>query len=253
MPPVPHVAFDDVLQLLLLSQHPELQDVESQTHFVPLQRCPGVQVAHPPPPEPQADGISVVTQVVPLQQPLGQDVALHTHDPVELHACPVAQGWQAAPPTPQVMVFDVWHMPLLSQHPLGHDFASQTHRPWALHSWLVPQGRQATPPSPHCVFDGVVTHTPLPQHPAQLAPAQLQAPPEHDCPVEHLPQALPFAPQTLTLCADVRTHWLFVSQHPPEHDAGVQTHCPALLQAWAIAQDPHAAPAAPQFVRVWEA
>jgi hypothetical protein len=43
--------------------------------------------------------------VLPLQQPVGHEVALHTHLPdVESHSSPVGQAAQAAPPEPHDML-----------------------------------------------------------------------------------------------------------------------------------------------------
>jgi hypothetical protein len=41
------------------------------------------------------------THVLPLQQPIGHDVASQTHCPLGLHSSPVGHAWQAAPPAPQ--------------------------------------------------------------------------------------------------------------------------------------------------------
>lgn len=41
------------------------------------------------------------THMLPLQQPIGQDVASQTHCPLVLHASPATHTWQAAPPAPQ--------------------------------------------------------------------------------------------------------------------------------------------------------
>jgi hypothetical protein len=185
------------------------------------------------------------TQVVPLQQPPLQEVALHTQDPVDAQACPAAQATQAAPPVPQVVVPDVWHWPFLSQQPLGHEAASQTHCPCALHSCWLPQAVHAPPLAPQAVFEAV-TQAPFEQQPVQLAPPQLQAPPLHACPDAQPPQAAPFEPQAPLFCAAVRTHLPVASQQPPPHDAGVQPQTPAALQAWPLAQGAQVAPPVPQ-------
>jgi hypothetical protein len=64
--------------------------------------------------------------VLPLQQPLGQELALHAHAPALEQAWPVPHALQAAPPLPQVEFAEVRHWPLLSQQPFGHEVASQT-------------------------------------------------------------------------------------------------------------------------------
>jgi hypothetical protein len=58
------------------------------------------------------------TQVLPLQQPLGHELASQTQAPLLLHSWPLAQGLHIAPFRPQVGVEDVWHCPLLSQQPV---------------------------------------------------------------------------------------------------------------------------------------
>jgi hypothetical protein len=49
-----------------------------------------VQTLHAVPPVPQLAVVVPGKQVVPSQQPLGQLVAVHTHEPAT-HTCPVAQ------------------------------------------------------------------------------------------------------------------------------------------------------------------
>jgi hypothetical protein len=185
-----------------------------------------------------------MTQVVPLQQPLPQEVALQTHWPL-LQAWPLPQLAQAAPLVPQVVVPEVWHLPLESQQPLGQEVASQTHCPCALHSCWLPQAVQAAPLAPQVVFDDV-TQEPFEQHPRQLEPPQLQAPALQLCPELQAPQAAPLVPQVLVLCPEVATHLPVASQQPLGHDEGVQAQTPALLQAWPLAHEPQVAPAVPQ-------
>jgi hypothetical protein len=48
------------------------------------------------------------TQVVPLQQPFGHELALQAHLPAE-QVVPVPQTAQLAPAVPQVALLDVWH------------------------------------------------------------------------------------------------------------------------------------------------
>jgi hypothetical protein len=94
----------------VLSQQPFGQEVASQTQAPePLQRWPVAQAAQVPPPTPQADRLSVVTQPPLLQQPFRQEVASQTQVPLPLHSCPPGQALQAAPPTPQVELLEVWH------------------------------------------------------------------------------------------------------------------------------------------------
>jgi len=86
-----------------------------------------------------------------LQHPLGQEVALQTHAPLE-HVVPVPQALQAAPAVPQVELLDVRHWPVESQQPLGQEVALQTHAP-PEQAWPVEHASQALPPEPHVVAD----------------------------------------------------------------------------------------------------
>jgi hypothetical protein len=192
-----------------------------------------------------------IKQVVPLQQPPLQEPALQTHWPLP-QAWPVAQAAQAAPPVPQVVVPEVWHWPFLSQQPLGQEAASQMHCPCALHSCWLPQAVQVPPLAPQVVFEAV-TQAPFEQQPPQLAPPQLQAPPLQACPDAQVPQAAPFDPQALVLCAEVATHFPVASQQPPEHEVGVQPQPPAAPQAWPLAQVAQMAPLVPQLPVDWAA
>jgi hypothetical protein len=109
-PPTPQLEKLDVLQRLF-EQHPDGQDVPSQAQTPLTQRCPVTHGALLPqwqvPPEqvsasvelhamqvpplaPQADSDGVV-QTLPVQQPLGQDVALHPQEPPE-QVCPAPQA-----------------------------------------------------------------------------------------------------------------------------------------------------------------
>jgi hypothetical protein len=159
-PEVPHAAalwLAPVRHMPAL-QHPVGQLVESHTHApltqrwpdahaleVPHRHAPAVQrsavalhAAHDAPGAPHCAAVVGLTQVLPLQQPLGQLVALHTHAPAT-HCCPgphagfapqrhapplhvsalaLLQAVQALPPVPQVVSELVWHTPL-RQHPAG--------------------------------------------------------------------------------------------------------------------------------------
>jgi hypothetical protein len=79
-PLVPQVVGALVLHSLLASQHP-VHDVESHTQSVPSQRWPVLHVLQAPPPRPHVDIPGVVTQMLPLQHPVGQEVGLQTHCP----------------------------------------------------------------------------------------------------------------------------------------------------------------------------
>jgi len=75
--------------------------------------------------------------VLPLQQPLGHELAVHTHAPPE-HVWPAPQ---TDPPDP-------------------HEQPPFTHR-----SALAPHVPQVAPGAPHCAVEVVVTHAPDAQHP----------------------------------------------------------------------------------------
>jgi hypothetical protein len=87
-------------------QHPFGHEAASQTHcpVVLLHSCPVAHATHAAPPAPHdALDSDAYASHVPLavQQPLGHDVASHTHCPaVVLHSWPAAQPPHAAPPLP---------------------------------------------------------------------------------------------------------------------------------------------------------
>ncbi len=71
-------------------QQPFGHETASQTHWpvVLLHSCPDGHAAHAAPPVPHVpfDSEPYETHVLPLQQPFGHEVALHTHCPPLLHA-----------------------------------------------------------------------------------------------------------------------------------------------------------------------
>jgi hypothetical protein len=188
-----------------------------QRHCPPEQVSPrGPQGTHALPCWPHAVGDGTV-QVLPLQQPLGQELALQTHMP-PTQAWPAPQGpaephLQAppvqlspatpqsthAPPTgPQAAVEIVVQLRPLQQ-PLGHDVASHTQMP-PLHRWPVahcgplPQAHMpfvhwlattllqlphTTPPMPHEPSDGVVQLLPVQQPFGHELGLQVHVPPTH--------------------------------------------------------------------------
>ena len=208
-PPVPHsVESVPALHWPEALQQPIGQLVASQTHVPPEQRCPVAQAA--PAPQAQApavqrsDFVSHVpqdvagapqaavlwlagaTQVVPLQQPPGHEVALHTQVPPEqvwplpqaapaphLHAPLVQvlvlpeQGPHAAPPVPQAAALcpaPVRHTPALQQ-PVGQLVASQTQTAAAEHRWPARHALAA----PHLHAPPVQRSAVVP-HAAQVCP-----------------------------------------------------------------------------------
>ena len=158
-------------------QQPVGHEVLLQTHAPPTHTCPMPHTApaphshvptaeqpfalaphltHPAPPVPHA-AAEGVSHTRPLQQPVGQELALHTHAP-PTHACPAVQ----AGPLPQE------HVPSL--HPS---------EPVALHAV------QLAPLTPHAAFEGVVQVVPW-QHPVgHDAASHTHAPPTHSCPAPH--------------------------------------------------------------------
>jgi hypothetical protein len=92
--------------------------------------------------------------VLPLQQPLGHDVASQTHCPVvRLHSCPAAQAPQVAPPVPHEALDSeayVWHVPLAPplQQPAGQVTASHEQVPLVVSHSPFAQLLHAAPPVP---------------------------------------------------------------------------------------------------------
>ena len=180
LPPAPHESAVLPPRHIPCAQQPLGQEVPSHTQVLATQRWPTVQA--PPLPQrqvPVAEQLSErasqatqvapavpqlpsarVRQVVPLQHPLGQEVASQTQLPEVLQRWPAVQGaplpqaqaplvlhWlallpsqaaQAAPLTPQVASAGALHTPPLQQPP-GHEAASHTQAP-PLHRCPLAQG-----------------------------------------------------------------------------------------------------------------
>ena len=183
-PPIPQKLFDvpgwqtpplqqPVGQLLALQTHappthwvPEGHGppVEPHTHipFTQLSAWLGLQLTHAAPPVPQAVAPVVVTHTLPLQQPVGQLLALqtqapmrhwvpeghgppvepHTHFPFTQLSAPAPQFTQMAPPVPQVLTVAGWQTPPLQQ-PVGQLVESHMHIPL---TQCVPMGQSPLPP-----------------------------------------------------------------------------------------------------------
>ena len=172
-PPAPHaVAEGAVLHCPLLQQPVQLAPPQLQAPAV--QACPIAHALQALPAEPHTLAVWVAnsTQLLPWQQPPGQEAGVHSQTPLAPQACRAAQAAQAAPAAPHFAA--VWvayktQAPVVaSQQPLGHEVASQTH--------VVPLQRcpaahamQAAPPTPQAVLVGVVH-----------APVLLQQPVVHD-------------------------------------------------------------------------
>lgn len=168
-PPVPHAATSVPAKQLVPEQQPFGHDVLSQTQAPPTHRFlrghagpaphrqkPAAEqvsaviphVEHVLPPEPQFAS-EWARQVLPSQQPLGHEVALHTQLP-EAQTCPGPQAGPAphahapapvqasatvaahvvqAPPAEPQRARDGETQVAPSQQPVGHEVASQMHAP----------------------------------------------------------------------------------------------------------------------------
>jgi hypothetical protein len=107
-----------------------------------------VQLAQATPPVPQAVLLVPATQVVPLQQPVGQFVLSQTQTPF-------TQCWPAAQ---------------------GEPVEPQTHAPLVQLSAVIPQATQVRPLLPHAVMLLPATQVPLAQQPPLQGLVGLQAP-----------------------------------------------------------------------------
>jgi hypothetical protein len=191
---------------------------------------------------------------LPLQQPLGHELALQTHWPAALQVCPVAHAPQAAPPTPHEdgdSAEKASHVPVEVQHPLGHEVASQTHFPvLTLHTWPDGHPAHVAPLAPQDALDSPesCSHEPVPvQQPGHEPPPQVHAPFEQESPAPQAVHDAPPVPHSDPCCAAYRTQALPL-QHPPEHELGVHTHCPPALQVSPAAHPPQLAPDVPHEV-----
>ncbi len=114
-----------------------------------------------------------------MQQPIGHEVALHTHRPFVLHVCPDGQATHATPLLPQDELdsFDgLLHVVPAQQPP--HAMKKHEHAP-LLQLSCVAHAPHAAPPVPHSAFDWaeVATHVEPSQHPlGHEAPSQTHAP-----------------------------------------------------------------------------
>ena len=193
--------------------------------------------------------------MLPLQQPLGHELASHTHCPVPLlHSWPDPQAEQLAPPVPQEPFdSDVYasHVPLVppTQQPLGHVVASHEQTPAVLSQRPFAQDAHATPPIPHweedCEAEG--THVlPLQQPPAHEVASQTHCPVVllHSCPEAHAPHDAPPAPHEV-FDSEAYASQVLPLQQPFGHEVPLHTHCPLPLHCWVGAHAAHAAPPAP--------
>jgi len=180
-------ALTDAAKQVELVQQPPGHEVASHTQLPATQRWPAPHAAPPPhwhippeqllaelpqstqaaPPLPQlfSDG---ARQVLPLQQPLGQDAALQTQTPpmqrwppaqiapppqlqaplLHRSARVASQATQLLPPFPQAAVVgDVQVAP--EQQPLGQDAELHPEHAPPEQVWPAGQAWQAVPPAPH--------------------------------------------------------------------------------------------------------
>ncbi len=155
-----------------------------------------LQSVHEPPPVPQAIDEGVV-QTLFWQQPVGHEVASHTHLP-PVHSCPVAHA--VAPPQVQ--------LPLAEQP-----------------SAVEPQLVHEAPAVPQAVEDVGSLQVLPEQHPVgQLVELQpLHAPLLQVWPVGHIAHMAPAAPHAL---GSVPGWQVLPWQHPVEQELASQVHLP---------------------------
>lgn len=220
---MPHELADRALQIVP-EQHPEAQETESQTQVPPTHRCPashgedvphmhapeeeqrsaarGSQETQAEPPIPQALTSGVV-QLVPAQQPVGQEVASQTHAP-PAHRCPEPHGGPLphahAPPAhvsavmglhathadaevPQVEALAGLHV-APEQQPVGQVTELQLLHTPPVHAPPA-QSSHAAPPLPHRVDSPPSSQMVPRQQPAQDSPSHTQIPAEQRCPAPH--------------------------------------------------------------------
>ncbi len=184
--------------------------------------------AAPPVPHCEVDCEPCCTHVIPAQQPLAHEVALHTQAPVAVsHACPGAHIAHIAPPVPHALrmcIPGATHEPLGVQHPPGHVLALHTQWPEPV-SHSVPDGHAAhsVPPAPHDMFDSLDSGShvaPDVQQPAHAEPPQVHAPPAQLPPAAHGAHIAPPLPHEAGDCALNSSHWPLAVQHPPAHVEG---------------------------------
>jgi hypothetical protein len=190
--------------------------------------------------------------VVPLQQPVGQEVESQTHWPFALlHSWPDAHAVQLAPAAPHEL-FDsdpyASHAPAAVQQPAGQEAASQTHCPVALlHSWPATQALHVAPPAPHEPFDSFpsASHDDPLQQPPHDEPPHEQTPLEQVSPLPHALHAAPAVPHSPAV-SDAQGTQVLPLQHPCGHEVASHTHAPvALLHSWPATHAAHVAPPVP--------
>lgn len=169
--------------------------------------------------------------MLPLQQPLGHEVALHTH-PFPVHCWPTAH---CDPPL---------HVHPPAVHPLAI---------------VVSHVVQAPPPAPQLVTEGTSHVDPEQQPDAHVCAHDWHTPLTHESPPGHAAHAAPFVPHEEGDSDWYGTH-VVPLQQPAEHELPSHTHLPPTHscpepQAWPVPQvhtpavhaspEGHAAQAAP--------
>ena len=267
-PPVPHAATesDPPETHVLPLQHPVEHDVALQMHWPAVESVPVVShawpetqavQAAPPVPHSLSFSLAYATQVSPLQQPEGHDVALQMHWPavgsvlVVSHVCPWEQVVHAVPLAPHSALDSPVRSTQVSslQQPEQRE-PPQVHAPFA-QDWPEEQAAQAAPSLPHSELVSPLSGThelPLQQPEEQEVALQTHSPVEvlHSWPEAQAAQAAPPVPHWPFFCADAGTHELPLQQ-PAVQDVALQTHWPLVVShAWPEAHAAHAAPPAPQ-------
>jgi hypothetical protein len=273
---------------LLPAQQPDPHEMASHTHAPFRHCCPeahdapvpqvhspavehpsdvsGAQVPQVPPGGAHVFSESGV-QMVPLQQPLGQDVASHLqvlseqcspglHDgpaphwhaplPEHVSASVGSQAKHVAPPAPHVAMLLSLHV-VPSQQPV-QDVASQTHAlpthlcpaehalcPPHVHcpaaeqpsAAVAPHAMHVAPPAPHVDDDDGVWHVVPLQQPFGQTQL-LHAPAVQVSPGMQGPQACPALPHALTTLPGSHVPPV---QHPVAHDVASHVHLPS-TQCW---------------------
>jgi hypothetical protein len=93
-----------------------------------------------------------------------------------------------------------------------------------------------------------ITHWPLAlQQPVQVVPPHVQAPPLHELPDAHAPQAFPPEPHVIDDWPDAGTQ-VAPLQHPFGQEVELHTHAPCGPQACPFEHAVHAAPAVPHCI-----
>ena len=164
-------------------QQPVQEVVPPQEHTPAEHESPDPQAAHATPLVPHwvADCEDCETHALPLQHPVGHEVASHTHLPVIVsHSCPVPHALQAAPPVPHdVFVSEAnisQTLPL--QHPRGQVDALQLPLPTSGTFTSFPPPPSAGPSGVGTELS-VVPSLPPPSAPSSVASVLASHPPVH--------------------------------------------------------------------------